>query len=263
MNTAITKAHQRIIRERKAAENGNNGLFGVWWRDIDTDIKKAEVRSVSYQTAKAIILDYEWLGTMAATSEHYGIYWQGNCGGVVCFGQCDGWTHRTVLKYGVSLEKTWVLSRGACVHWAHPHSASKIIASALKLHRQKTGAEIVIAYSDPEAGEIGTVYQATNWIYLGVCKRNADGFQTPNGERLHRNVVYDMRRKQRSRNTKSWSDMKAELLQNGWSTYKISDKGRYVFAFDKRLRTQIQKDSEPYPKRNIVYDGQVQLSSPD
>ena len=30
------------------------------------------------------------------------------------------------------------------------------------------GYKYVIAFSDPEAGEIGTLYQATNWYYLGL-----------------------------------------------------------------------------------------------
>jgi hypothetical protein len=58
------------------------------------------------------------------------------------------------------------LSRGACVHWAHEHSGSKLIAESLRA-LSKEGYKYVIAFSDDEAGEIGTLYQATNWVYLG------------------------------------------------------------------------------------------------
>ena len=34
----------------------------------------------------------------------------------------------------------------------------------------KKGYKFCIAFSDPDAGEIGTVYQATNWMYLGTKK---------------------------------------------------------------------------------------------
>jgi hypothetical protein len=32
------------------------------------------------------------------------------------------------------------------------------------------GYKYVVAFADPEAGEIGTIYQATNWYYLGFTK---------------------------------------------------------------------------------------------
>ena len=58
----IGKAHQKVIREERGENAAHENLFGAWWDDIDTDIKKAEVRQISYATAEAIILEYEWLG---------------------------------------------------------------------------------------------------------------------------------------------------------------------------------------------------------
>ena len=54
------KAHQKIIREKKALEDTND-IFGDWWKDIDVDIKKAEIKEVKYSTANQIIEEYEWL----------------------------------------------------------------------------------------------------------------------------------------------------------------------------------------------------------
>lgn len=55
------KAHQRIVREQAALEDGGADLFGQWWRGFVCDIKTANVREVSHGTAKAIIEKYEWL----------------------------------------------------------------------------------------------------------------------------------------------------------------------------------------------------------
>jgi hypothetical protein len=60
------------------------------------------------------------------------------------------------------------LERGACAHWAHPHTASWFIPKVLELARAEHGWKIFYAYSDPEAGEIGTIYQACNWLYIGA-----------------------------------------------------------------------------------------------
>jgi len=116
------KAHQRLVRE-SASVRERDGLFGPWWESIDIDIKKAEVRPVDHATAKRIIEEYEWLGCMPAVVWYrFGIFFEGNCGGVVCFGpeysenlgiqareqgrKCADWS-----KYGYE-GKMILLSRG-------------------------------------------------------------------------------------------------------------------------------------------------------
>lgn len=54
-----TTAWQKQIREKRKLENLDSDLLGDWWSGINTDIKKAEVREVSYQMAEKIIKDYE------------------------------------------------------------------------------------------------------------------------------------------------------------------------------------------------------------
>ena len=60
------KAHQRLIRERRAAAGSDEDLFGAWWSGIDTGIKGSVVKEIDTRTARSVILDYEWLGTMPA-----------------------------------------------------------------------------------------------------------------------------------------------------------------------------------------------------
>lgn len=158
----IGKAHQRVIREIKAQEPSND-LFGY---PTNPDIRQAELMKIDYQTAKVIIEEYEWLGTMGTTKYHYGIYFEGVLAGVVCFGHFQapvGYSNYVGEKYA---NQGIQLSRGACVHWSHPHSASKLIGYGLRKMSEE-GYKYVIAFSDEDAGEIGTVYQATNWFYLG------------------------------------------------------------------------------------------------
>ena len=63
------------------------------------------------------------------------------------------------------------------MHWAPAHAASYLINRACKQLSSgpwktekgvvRPPAYIVIAYSDVEAGEVGTVFQASNWSYCG------------------------------------------------------------------------------------------------
>ena len=160
----VKKAHQRIIREAKESESTLD-LFG----HPVAKIEEAECREITYDQAKTVILEYEWLGTMGTTQMHYGIFYRGHLAGAICFGYFQAMQGYATYVGKEYAKKGIQLSRGACVWWAHKHSASKLIAYGLR-EMSKKGYKFCIAFSDPLAGEIGTVYQATNWTYLGTKK---------------------------------------------------------------------------------------------
>ncbi len=250
--TNVAKAHQRIIRE-EIASNPPLSLFPD--RPDVIDIKKAIIKEISFETAKKIILRYEWLGTMGTTQLHYGIYFNGHCAGVACYGYFqamnrNGYNHPYEPYVGASYaEKGIQLSRGACVHWAHPHSASFLISGSLK-RVKKLGYKYAIAFSDPEAGEIGTVYQATNWHYLGF------------GVRVHYDLYYkdgrlfmnnrDIAKKLRMAGKKvieEYISDKPDLVIK-----KIKPKARYIYLLgnrreNKEMMSVLRDKIKPYIKR--------------
>ena len=64
-----------------------------------------------------------------------------------------------------NLEK--LVSRGASISWAPKNLGSWLVSKSVKWMVRNTDFRIFTAYSDPEAKELGTIYQAMNWIYLG------------------------------------------------------------------------------------------------
>lgn len=235
------KAHQRLIREQKEREAASENLFGAWWEEIDTSIGAAELRPVDIATATAIIEEYEWLGTMAGGTSHcFGIYWGGACAGVICFGEPTSQTMRESVCGKEYIDKVIQLQRGACVHWAHKHAASTLISYGLR-QIQAAGFRIVVAFSDPDAGEVGTVYQATNWIYCGKTAKRPDYFDA-NGDRITGHVG----------KIQKWMTRRARPR-----------KGRYVHLLGNRrekraLRAALRWPVEPYPKRDAA-----EVSRPD
>ncbi len=158
------KAHQRIIKEQRAADDADADLFGRWWQGINLDLKRSDVRAVSYETARSIIEKYEWLGTMPAIVRYmYGIFFDGCCGGVVIYGDEYGENLGVWDKYGFT-DKILCLSRGACVHWSPMGTASNLIRRSMKLLPR--GYEVITATTDFEAGEIGTIYQACGFHFV-------------------------------------------------------------------------------------------------
>jgi len=230
----MIKAHQRIIRESMEQREVSLNLFGGWWQDIDTDISKAVLCQVSIRTATQIIKKYEYLGTMCnAPMYAYGIRWEGELAGVVVYGApSPPIVAMSVIGKELS-DKVIQLGRGACVHWAHPHAGSKLIAYSLR-EIEQLGYRVVVAFTDPDAGEIGTLYQATNWLYCGLTAIRPDYIDT-HGRRVmghfRKGEVQNLTRAPRTR------------------------KGRYAYILgnkaDRRYYTEnLMWPVEQYPKRD-------------
>lgn len=213
------------------------------------DLKKARVRPVDRKTAERIILKYEWLGTLGTGAHHhYGIFFGPYCAGVCSFS--PQYAVAVFLKtFSLKGSELAYLSRGACVHWAPPNTNSKLISWSCRLHAQITGAKVAIAFSDTDAGEFGTVYQACGWYCLGKGS-SWDQFVSPKGKIWSFNS-FTQRCKTAGCSTKA---MKTKLMLEGWTIQKANPKTRYVCLMDQhdeRLRGKLQTMRHPYPKRDI------------
>lgn len=259
-------AHQKTVRDAQA-KAPNDDLFGRWWNGIDTDIGRAVVRQTTLETARTIIEKYEWMGCLAAVNWYYfGIFFEGHCGGVVCYGPeysenlgaysratgkaCADWS-----KYGFE-GKMILLNRGACVHWAHPHSGSKLIRQSMKMLPAKY--EVVTCTVDDLAGEIGTIYQACGFHYVGSMRDGNANVQSSKGDRdawLINGKLYGARNMRQKYGTTS-----IEVISKHHpdvQKVKQNSKGRY-FAFrgSKKAKKQHFKAIEhlvlEYPKRQTA-----------
>lgn len=240
----MAKAWQRQIREKIASQHNTSVVM---------DIQSAVVKETCRSVANDIISQYEWLGGIGNAIEYYGLFCGFSCAGVVCFGFPSASAPRTnkhpldsVVGSGYGA-KVIQLVRGACVHWAHPHSASKLISGACKLFGKKhPDKKIVLAYADERAGEVGTVYQACNWLYIGKTKpKNRDSHFCINGK------IYDVRDA-----VKKFGSISKETLNGidaNWYGIKRTPKHQYLLwigAPHKGKFWKKQITTCPYPKRN-------------
>jgi hypothetical protein len=224
---ALPAAHQRRIRECEAERDP---------RPVMVTLNGCTVAEIAYAEAKTFVTRYEWLGSMPpVTRACYGLKTpDGELAGVVVFaagpspesGDLCGCEHR---------DKAICLARGACAHWAHPHAASFLIARACKAARNDHGWTVFYAYSDPLAGEIGTIYQACNWLYLGTGTGRSEG--------RWRWRFYDRR-------AGRWlAERGLRRPRADWIVERTPDKGRYVWLADRRLRQALKYQPQAYPKR--------------
>ena len=211
-------------------------------------VKKALVKKIDFDTAKEIILKYEWLGTMASTSTHYGIFFDGHIAGAVCFGNNVAANAYINKFFGVRKSELYLLARGACVSWAPKNTNSRLIGQSLRLLAEDDEcAKIVIAYADPSAGEVGIVYQATNWIYLGKS-RSRTCVVAADGKILH------SRKFSQIGGVRAMKEYVATNVGSKiWHEKDQPKKGRYAFILrddDHAVYNKVSKFILPYPKRN-------------
>ena len=240
-------AWQKLVRDKASNKEGLSG----WWSMANISLGTAKVRECDIRTAKNIILKYEWLGTMPpGTRFCTGLFFDNwACGGVAVFGSGAGVNTKYML--GVQDAEIAYLARGACSHWTPQGSASKLIGHTLRLLAKK-GYKVAIAYADSDAGEIGTVYQATNWLCIGKGAATTQLIHPTTGR------VYDMKTtgniKKRLKNKLSWSEIHEKLLDSGFREQKTNPKWRYIHILDRGetgqlIYQRIQSLIVPYPKR--------------
>lgn len=216
-------------------------------------LKDGLVRAVSRRIAEQVILKYEWLGTMSKTSYHYGIFWGIHCAGVCCVGTTVTGGTSTHMPFKIKRHELLTLARGACVHWSPAGANSKLVAWTCKLAAKDTGAKVMIAYSDTDAGEIGTIYQACNWVYIGAGSSTAQ-WVSPDGRIHDAKYSQDILRTKANAHLRR-GDIVNILLAEGWTRQQTNPKHRYVCVLDKKdkaLIDRIESMRLPYPKRELA-----------
>jgi hypothetical protein len=108
---------------------------------------------------------HEWLGTMPLHPTHrFVAEHKGRLAGVVVLGMPTAFS-KLLGDETKDLER--LISRGACVSWSPKNTASAMLAFAINWMVSKTPYRLFTAYADPEAREVGQIYQSLNAIYLG------------------------------------------------------------------------------------------------
>jgi hypothetical protein len=117
------------------------------------------------QEIKAFVTRHEWLGKMPRRPTHrFVATYQGRLAGVIVLATPNSFSSLLGHEYR-HLEK--LISRGACISWSPRNLGSALVMFALRWMVKNSEFRIFTAYSDPEAGELGTIYQACNFTYLG------------------------------------------------------------------------------------------------
>lgn len=257
------KAFQRVIRERMAEEP--DPLLGEKMA-LAADFKNASVREISLAEARNVVVTQEWLGNLGSSEFAFGLFFGEYLAGVACFGSTAGTKVKASVCGPEHAAKVTTLTRGCCLHFAHPHSGSFLVSAACR-EMTKKGYHVVISYADPEAGEKGTIFRACNFLYCGTTSPT-EKFRRPDGKVYDARNVHLLtrdRRFGRLRYKRTRAEQKQILIEQGCEFFKDSGcKHRFVGIFGDRrmkriLRRALRWEVMEYPKRAPSPEDRVQV----
>ena len=128
---------------------------------------------------KQFIERHEWLGKLSQRSTHRFVARlksTGQLAGTIVMATPNAFSS---LLGKENRDREKLISRGACISWAPKNLGSWLIMSSIKWMAKNTEFRYFTAYSDPEARELGTIYQACNFIYLGQTSGAAKQYLDP------------------------------------------------------------------------------------
>src|SRR5579859_7857655 len=126
---------------------------------------------------KQFIERHEWLGKLSQYTTHwFAAYHKDIIAGVILFNVPNSFS-KTLGENTKNIER--LISRGACISWSPKNLASSFLMWCIDWMVHNTQFRLFTAYSDPTAKELGTIYQACNFYYMGQSSGTNNMFINP------------------------------------------------------------------------------------
>lgn len=120
------------------------------------------------------------------------------------------------------------------------NSESYVLGMLLRQLKKNTKLKFVLAYSDPAHGHVGTIYQATNWLYLGLSDATPV-YDLGDGRLVHSRTL-----------SEALGSRDATYLRSlgvTATTVTTQAKHKYTFFLDQSFRSRLKISVLPYPRR--------------
>ena len=161
-----------------------------------SETDKYFVRQINYEDTKDLILNVHYAKRMPSISYAYGLFEDGNLVGLVSYGVpasprvCEGLCGKEHSKKVLELNRLVLRNN-------KKNEASILVSKSLKLLPKPS---IVISYADTSQNHVGYIYQATNFIYLGLSAKAKDrvfvnGEKSKHGRHMISTDIEDIKEK--------------------------------------------------------------------
>lgn len=192
-----------------------------------------KIKPLDKELANDIVKSEHYLQRSVAIKYSFGLYdYYGEIKGVIIYSHPSS-PHISNNLFGkktraqiLELSRLWV--DDSC--WKN--TESYFIANTIK----HVDADVIISYADPQQNHKGVIYQATNFLYLGLTKKTKE-YQ----------VLTDLNRSAQHKGY-TMEDLKAEYGENNVLLVDRPRKHVYLYIKNKKLKQLLKKPIMPYPK---------------
>lgn len=202
-------------------------------------LENYNIRQITNALAAEVVIEKHYLHRRPPCSIAFGLYLGEELKGVICYGTPSSSPLRAGIA-GIEQANNVIELTRLWVDDSVPRNGeSYLIGNTLP----KCGKEIVVSYADTAQQHVGTVYQATNWLYTGLSAKRTD--YHIEGMDKHGQTLAD----------KHTSKELRAMYGDKFSLKPRSRKHRYIFINAKGKRKQLllsllKYKQEPYPKKS-------------
>ena len=172
----------------------------------------------------------------------------------------DEWCGVVLFGYGANLNmsKTYGLQQGDCVELTRvalngkQEATSQAVAMALRqLKKDCPLVRLVVSYADMDQEHIGTIYQATNWIYTGQTSEGEVKFIIK-GKKVHKKTIesHTIIENGKKKPCPQTLEYVRKYFDPNATEFRTKGKRKYLMPFDKKMRKQVLPLAQPYPKES-------------
>ncbi len=204
-----------------------------------TALQSIRVQPIPFIAAKQIVVKHHYLHSLpGGTKLAFGAFVEGRLLGVITFGV--GPYNAFSLVEGTCPNDCLTLTRLWLSEILPPNSESRVISVCLRYLRKYTTLKFIMTYADPARGHVGTIYQATGWLYTGLSEA------TPKFD-----IGDGIARNSRSLAQAFGSHSLKYLSERGLNIKALPQipKHRYIYFLNQDYRNRLKPTTLPYPKK--------------
>jgi hypothetical protein len=193
---------------------------------------KLLVAPCNHEAAKYAVMNWHYSKRMPLFKQSYiGVWENDRFIGCVIFGRSV--TPYLQSAFGIKTTQCIELTRVALSKHLTP--VTKIISISIGLIRkQNPKLRLIVSYADSNVGHLGVIYQAGNWVFMGMSSKVKQFFWRGSWRN----------------DTSMFNYFKAHRKEKGkCKTRLLESKYKYLYPLDKAMRKQIESLRKPYPKR--------------
>jgi len=214
--------------------------------------KNMKIKKILPSMAREYISLYHYTHLFPDSSrECFAGYYDTTLAGIIVYGTGTNMNTFKKIKKDISANNVRELTRLWSPNGMPKNTESRLISLSIK--QLPKDIKLIVSFSDIEQNHLGTIYQASNFIYLGTTAKGKIMIDKNNQKFHPRNIgIYKLR------HPEYYSLTNTEIMNKyGWSMIDGSSKHKYLFIRTynkeyKEILDSIKNEIKPYPKNNMA-----------